>query len=101
MSNSKGSINWLVEIPKAGRYAIRVIAAPYTTPDHMVVETAGQSLRFEVPKTEFWKNPATIDIGEVEFTETGVHRVVLHTDNPQQLVKQTMAVWDVLLAPID
>jgi len=97
-TNSQGRIHWLVKIPKAGAYALRAKGAPFKAPDHMAIELNGQSLRFAVPKTASWRAPAFVDVGRIELRRQGIYRLVLHTDNPQQANKQTMAVWEVQVA---
>ncbi len=100
-TNSQGHVHWLVKIPKAGTYALRARVAPFKDPDHMVIELNGQSLPFAVPKTASWRDPAVVDAGRVEFRRPGIHRLVLHTGNPQQANKQTLAVWEVQVAPLN
>ena len=67
----------------------------------MAVEIDGHTFHISLPKTKSWQEPATLDVGEVDLQHPGVYRLVVHTDNPNQLRRQTMAVWEVQLAPLD
>jgi alpha-L-fucosidase len=100
-TNSQGRIHWLVDIPKAATYALRARVAPFKAPDRMVIELNGQSLSFIVPKTASWRDPALVDVGRIELSRPGIYQLVLHTGNPKQANKQTMAVWEVLLAALN
>ncbi len=101
LTNSRGRVHWLVPVPKPGVYALRGKVAPFNRPDHMVIELDGRSFTFAVPKTASWRDPARVDIGRIEFQHAGVYRLVLHTGNPQQANRQTLAVWEVQIAPVD
>ncbi|MFW6164476.1 MAG: alpha-L-fucosidase C-terminal domain-containing protein, partial [Planctomycetota bacterium] len=87
---------WQVQIPKAGRYAVKAVVAT-TSPSKLALDAGKQTVAADVPETGSWTQQATIDMGTVRFDKPGKHKLVLRPAEPKTW--KAVNVWKLELSP--
>ena len=75
--NPNERIHWLVNIDRAGVYAMRGEFSSAYGASSLKWEAAGQSNAAKVSKTNGWFKPVFVDLGYVKFDRAGVYQLIL------------------------
>ena len=91
-------IHWLAQVRQRGVYRIRGEFGAASGPSALEVKVAGRPFSAEIPHTGTWADTRMIELGQVEFPESGVYHLLLEPSGPENW--NPVNVHQVQLAPV-